>query len=95
MTDQPQELQDKKLCLDCRYYQSRRDWTRICRHPKNLDLVDESPIYSAMACRENTYLCSHNANWFEEKVLEPNGAFAEGGSRESNNKTWWQQFFRI
>ena len=91
-------LTDKRLCLDCRYYQSRQDWTRICCHPKNLDRVDESPIYSAAACRNNAFMCGLQGYWWEKKVDFPPNEFECPGFPNivlNGGRKWWERLFGL
>ncbi len=93
-----------KLCMDCRFYKLFH-WQRRCYHPNNLDLVDQSPLFSAGRLRGSEFSCGKIGKWFESKPVEtppvcpPFGVLTDGGSvvedKKNKNKSWWERFFGV
>lgn len=66
---------DKKLCINCKYFQYNDDYTpERCSHPNNLDYVSNSPIKHPSVLRMDVVFnlsCGKEGRWFEEKIKAP------------------------
>lgn len=82
MDNEQINCENKKLCIDCKFLR-RSLGLYYCYHPNNLDYVRNSPINLAYTCRESIFLCTHNGNWFEPKLIKK--------EKQKKNQNWWRK----